>query len=154
MNLSEINSKLESIAFNKTIPFCYCCYKEAPTGTCKSCHSDDLMRLLPSVGCEYGTEWVVESLIDENLEPIDTTEIFEQMIEECYEETTQVGFMKLSTVEIMKAQDPICWDIAKGEYIDGLAEDDQVITFDNGSNYYWIHDIENYIDENLELEAA
>ena len=76
------------------------------------------------------------------------------MIEDCYEETTQVGFMKLSTVQVMKDQDPICWDIAKGEYIDGLAEDEQVITFDNGSNYYWIHDLENYIEKNEIDEAA
>ena len=54
MCLKEINEKLEKIAYSKTIPFCYCCYKEAPSGTCKSCHSDDLMRLLPEYGCEYG----------------------------------------------------------------------------------------------------
>jgi hypothetical protein len=115
---------------------------------------NDLMRLLPDSGCEYGVDWIVKELIEENLEFINSDEIFEQMIENCYEETTQIGFMKLSTVQVMKDQDPICWDIAKGEYIDGLAEDEQLITFDNGSNHYWIHDIENYIEENLELEAA
>ena len=154
MYLNEINTKLESIAYNKSLPFCYSCYKVARTGTCKSCHSDDLMRLLPDSGCEYGVDWIVKELIEENLEFVDSDEIFEQMIEECYEETTQVGFMKLSTVQVMKDQDPICWDIAKGEYIDGLVEDEQLVTFDNGSSYYWIHDIESYIDENLELEVA
>jgi hypothetical protein len=154
MDLNEINTKLESIAYNKSLAFCYCCYKEAPTGTCKTCHSDDLMRLLPDSGCEYGVDWIVKELIEENLELIDSDEIFEQMIEECYEETTQIGFMKLSTVQVMKDQDPICWDIAKGEYIDGLTEDEQLITLDNGSNYYWTHDIQSYIDENIESEAA
>ena len=75
------------------------------------------------------------------------------MIEECYEETTQVGFMNLSTVEVMKGQDPICWDLAKSEYIDGLAQDEQLITLDNGANYYRIHDLESFIEEHLE-EAA
>ena len=70
------------------------------------------------------------------------------MVEECYEETTQVGFMKLSTVEVMKVQDPICWDIAISDYIDSMAQDEQLITLDNGSNYYWIHEIENFIKEN------
>ncbi len=28
----------------------------------------------------------------------------------------------------------------------------QLITFDNVSSYYWIHDIESYIDESLESE--
>ncbi|PIP96632.1 MAG: hypothetical protein COW00_11915 [Bdellovibrio sp. CG12_big_fil_rev_8_21_14_0_65_39_13] len=151
MDLNEINSKLESIAYSKSMAFCYSCYKEAPTGTCKSCHSDDLMRLLPDSGCEYGVDWIVKELIEENLNFVDSEEVFEQMIEDCYEETTQVGFMRLSTVQVMKDQDPIGWDIAKGEYIDGLAEDGQLITFNNGSSYYWIHDVELYIEENLDI---
>ena len=73
------------------------------------------------------------------------------MIEECYGETIQVGFMNLLTTTVMKEQDPICWDIAISEYIDGLVEDEQLITFDNGSSYYWVHDIETYIDQNLEF---
>ncbi|MCP4914894.1 MAG: hypothetical protein GY909_17380 [Oligoflexia bacterium] len=150
MCLKEINKKLEKIAFNKTIPFCYSCYNEAPTGTCKTCHSDDLMRLLPEYGCEYGTDWVIENILEENLETVDITESFEQMIEDCYGETTKVGFLELLTVEVMKDQDPIAWDIAKSEYMDGLEQDNQVITFDNGSNYYWIHDLESFIEDNLE----
>jgi hypothetical protein len=108
------------------------------------------MRLLPGYGCEYGTDWVIENLLEENLETVDITKSFEQMIEDCYGETTKVGFLDLLTVEVMKDQDPIAWDIAKSEYMDGLAQDEQVITFDNGSNYYWLHDIENFVEENLE----
>ena len=150
MCLKNIESNLKSIAYKKSIPFCYSCYKEAPSGVCKTCHSDDLMRLIPGVGCEYGTEWVVEELLKEDLEAVDTEEIFEQMIEECYEETTKVGFMEFSTVELMKNNDPIYWSMAQSEYVDGLAQDEQLISFDNGSNYYWIHDLESYIEENLE----
>jgi len=54
MNFTEIQNNLEKIAYSKTIPFCYMCYIEAPTGRCTKCHSDDLMRLLPDYGCEYG----------------------------------------------------------------------------------------------------
>ena len=84
------------------------------------------------------------------MEAVDTEEVFEQMIEECYEETTKVGFMEFSTVELMKNNDPIYWSMAQSEYVDGLAQDEQLISFDNGSNYYWIHDLESYIEENLE----
>lgn len=115
---------------------------------------NDLMRLLPSVGCEYGVDWIVEHLIEQNLDAVDTDEIFEQMIEDCYEPTTKIGFMELSTIDVMKNQDPIAWDIAKSEYIESLAQDEQLITFDNGVNYYWVHDLESYIEENLELEAT
>ena len=54
MCLKNIESNLKSIAYKKSIPFCYSCNKEAPSGVCKTCHSDDLMRLIPGVGCEYG----------------------------------------------------------------------------------------------------
>ena len=54
MCLKNIESNLKTIAYKKSIPFCYNCYKEAPSGICKNCHSDDLMRLMPQVGCEYG----------------------------------------------------------------------------------------------------
>jgi len=154
MCLKEINKKLEKIAFNKTIPFCYSCYKEAPTGACKTCHSDDLMRLLPEYGCEYGTDWVIKNILEENLETVDITESFEQMIEDCYGETTKVRFLEVLTVDVMKEQDPIAWDIAKSEYMDGLEQDDQVITFDNGSNYYWLKDLEIFIEDNLEAYDA
>ena len=147
MDLTEINTKLESIAYNKSLPFCYCCYKEAPTGICKTCHSDDLMRLLPDFGCEFGTDWVIKELIQENISEIDSEEQFEQMIDDCYGETVKVGFLELTTTTVMKDQDPIAWDIAKGEHMDGLIEDEQVLTFDNGANYYWTHDVENYIEE-------
>ena len=155
MCIENIKSSLEKIAFQKTIPFCYQCYKAAPTGTCKTCMSDDFMRLLPEFGSEYGTEWVIEELLKENLETVDAEEIFEQMIEKCYEETTKVGFMEFSTVEIMKNNDPIYWSMAQSEYNDGLVQDEQLISFDNGSNYYWKHDIEAYIEENFEeIEEA
>ena len=154
MCTKDIEKNLETIAYQKTIPFCYSCYKEAPTGNCKTCTSDDLMRLLPEYGCEYGVDWVVEQLLEENLESADISDSFEQMIEDCYGETTKVGFLDLLTVEVMKDQDPIAWDIAKSEYIDGLVEDEQLVTFNNGGSYFWIHDLESFVEENLELEEA
>jgi len=51
---NEIFEQLKELAFKRSIPFCYSCYIEAPTGCCKVCGSDDLMRLVPGVGCEYG----------------------------------------------------------------------------------------------------
>ncbi len=152
MTNQDIEKKLQKIAYQKTIPFCYQCYREAPTGTCKTCMNDDLMRLLPGSGCEYGHDWIVKELLEESLTPADVSEIFEQMIEDCYGETTNVGFLELCTVSVMKDQDPISWDMAKSEYIDGLEQDGELITFDNGSSYYWVSDIEDYLDEVLEEE--
>ena len=41
---SEIQQKLETLAFNRTTPFCYGCYVQAPKGICPECHSDDLSK--------------------------------------------------------------------------------------------------------------
>jgi hypothetical protein len=123
--------------------------------TCKSCHSDDLMRLLPDSGCEYGTDWIISELIDESLKPVNQGDLFEQVIDDCYGEEVQVGFLKLSTSQVMKDQDPVSWNIAQGEYIDGLVQDEELISFDNESTYFWKHDVENYIEEvQLEMEEA
>ena len=54
--------------------------------------------------------------------------------------------MNFDTVELMKSQDPISWKIARDEYESELESDEQIISFDNGSTYYWIHDLESFID--------
>ena len=79
----EIQQKLEQIALNRSIPFCYGCYKEAPTGCCKTCGSDDLMRLLPEVGCEYGTSWIIKHILETELDAVDLEEAFEESVREC-----------------------------------------------------------------------
>ena len=55
---SEIKEQLEKLAYKRSKPFCHSCYAEAPTGCCADCGSDDLMRLVPEFGCEYGIDWV------------------------------------------------------------------------------------------------
>ena len=51
---TEIQEQLNQLALKRSIPFCYGCYREAPKDKCLYCGSDDFMRLLPGVGCEYG----------------------------------------------------------------------------------------------------
>lgn len=147
---TELNSQLTQIAFKKTIPFCYGCYKEAPSGRCAFCHSDDLMRLLPGVGCEYGTEWVVKDLLAEALTPADLNEQFEDSIRSCYPETTTVGWMTFDTATLMKEMDPISWDIAKSEWESSEADEGIIVSFDKGGTYYRREDVEDYIENQSE----
>ena len=81
---SELHQKLEELAFKRSKPFCYGCYREAPTGTCKTCGSDDLMRLVPGVGCEYGTDWVIKHILETELEQVDLDAAFEDSVRQCY----------------------------------------------------------------------
>ncbi|MGE3611649.1 MAG: hypothetical protein AB7I27_18815 [Bacteriovoracaceae bacterium] len=86
---------------------------KAPKGVCHHCHSDDLIRHLEGVGVEWGTDWVIKHILQEELTPIDTDEAFEDSIRGCHPEETVVGWLKLDTVEILKSQDPISWRIAQ-----------------------------------------
>lgn len=144
---SEIQNKLEQLAYNRTIPFCYGCYIDAPNGVCSNCHSDDLMRHLDGVGVEWGTSWVIKHILAEELTSVDADEIFEESMRECYPEETTIGWMKFDTVELMKSQDPISWKMARDEYINSLESDEQIISFDGGSNYYWTNEIESLSNE-------
>lgn len=154
-NLSqEIKDSLKQIAFNQTKPFCYHCYEEAPSGICRKCCSDDLMRLLPGVGVEYGTDWVIKHLISESLDSVDTGESFEESIRSCYEETVKIGWIEYDVVNAIKELDPVSFEMAESEWIDNEVSDGNLVTFDNGGNYYWLHDIENFVNEVLEREEA
>jgi hypothetical protein len=146
LTTQEITARLEKLAFKKTTPFCYSCYRKAPTGRCAQCGSDDLMRELAGGGVEYGTSWVIEALIRDNLTPVNTSEAFEQSIADCYEETTKVGWIEVDTVTALKQLDPVSWRMAEGEWIDNEVSDEQLMTFDNGCTYYWTREVEDYLD--------
>ena len=143
---SEVQEKLNKLAFKKSIPFCYGCYKEAPSGQCLCCGSDDLMRYVPGVGCEYGTEWVVQSILEAELTPYDSEEAFEESVRQCYPEETKVGWMTFDTPTLMKSQDPISWSIARDEWEAQEADDGNILSFDNGSTYYCTSDIERLLE--------
>ena len=74
---TEIQERLEQLAFNRTTPFCYGCYVKAPKGVCPHCNSDDLMRHLEGVGVEWGTDWVIKHILQEELTAIYPDEAFE-----------------------------------------------------------------------------
>ncbi|HXH74053.1 MAG TPA: hypothetical protein VNJ08_03765 [Bacteriovoracaceae bacterium] len=142
---TEIQQKLEQLAFNRTIPFCYGCYIKAPKGVCPECHSDDLMRHLDGVGCEWGTDWVISHILEEELKAVDTEEAFEDSIRSCYPEETQIGWIKMDTVTVIKEIDPTSWELAKSEWESQEVEDGGLVTFDNGSTFYWLLDVESLI---------
>lgn len=140
---TEIQEKLEQLALKKSIPFCYQCYRQAPSGRCTTCGSDDLMRELPGVGCEYGTDWIIREIVTAELTPVDTDEAFEESIRQCYPETVQVLWIALDAVSVAKEMDRASWDLARSEWESQEADEGNLITFDNGSTYYWSHDVEN-----------
>lgn len=143
----EILEKLNELAFKRSIPFCYGCYKDAPKGHCEHCGSDDLMRLIPSVGCEYGTDWVIKHILETELDAVDIEEAFEQSVRECYPETTKVGWCEFDTVTLLKEQDPVSWRCAMSDYESAEADEERIISFDGGRNYFNVFDVEVLLKE-------
>ena len=142
MNLNDdLNDKLQALAFDVTDNFCYGCYKVVKGDHCPGCGSDDFMRHLDGVGVEYGTDWVIEHLIKEHCEAIDTEEQFEEMLNECYE-PVKVGCCEWDASYVMKELDPVAFRCGVSDY---LADDDQFVEV--GGEYYQVSDIENMIDE-------
>ena len=143
---TEIQKKLNELAIKRSTPFCYHDYIECPDGRCPKCGSDDLMLSVRGVGCEYGTDWIVEHILQTELEPVNMDAAFEEMIRECYPETTTVGWLELDTISVLKEMDPISWRCAQADWESQEAGDEQIISFDNGSSYYSRKDLEEFIE--------
>ena len=69
-------------------------------------------------------------------------EEFEEHVRQCFPETTQIGWMSLDTISVMKDQDSVSWSCAQSEWADQEANEGIIISFDNGSTYYRRDDIE------------
>ena len=139
----ELTQRLNALALKVSRPFCYSCYEDALSGRCQRCGSDDLMRHLPGVGCEYGTDWIIPELLHE-LDAVDLNERFEESIRSCYPEEVKIGWIIVDTVSAIKEMDPISWDIAQSEWT--ASEDGEtLVSFDNGSTYFDISKVEEYV---------
>lgn len=149
MNDTELYEQLTELAYKKSKSFCYNDYIVCPTGTCPVCGSDDLMRYLDGVSVEYGTDWVIKVILESCLTPVDLEEAFAQTIEDGYGPTTKVGWSQFDTVTLLKEQDPVSWRCALSEYESNKVEDGEIVSFDNGSTYYYTYDIEKLIKEEL-----
>ncbi len=143
-NLQTLHARLESAAYKKSDNFCYSCYKVVDGEFCPTCHSDDFMRHLSGVGVEYGTEWVIQHLIEQHCTAVDGEDLFEEILDECYPEVT-VGCCTFSPSAVMKELDPTAFRIGAQENLDSLAEDSQL--YETGGEYYTTHEVEEMIDD-------
>lgn len=57
------------------------------------------------------------------------------MIEECYGEEIQIGFIKTDIVTAIKTLDSIAWDLVRDEYIDNQINEQVVIQVE-GKYFY------------------
>ena len=141
-DLQIIHGRLQDAAYKVTDNFCYSCYKVVEGSHCPDCGSDDFMRHLSGVGVEYGTEWVIDHLIETRLDPVDGEEMFEELLDECYPEI-QIGCCTFSPSQVMQELDPVCFRIGVTENLDSLAEDGQL--YEHNGDYYQLEDLDEMI---------
>ncbi len=146
MDQQETLEQLQQLALKRSKPFCYSCYKDAPSGRCTKCGSDDLMRLLPEVGCEYGTDWIIEHILKNEIEPVDMDQAFEDFVRECYPETTKVGWMEFDTVTLMKEMDPVSWRCAQSDWESEQTEEENRFYYSSTGEYYCLSAITDLFD--------
>jgi len=145
--LMTLHARLEAAAYKLSDNFCYGCYKVVEGEFCPTCHSDDFMRHVDGVGAEYGTEWVIDHIIQDRCESIDEEELFDEMLDECYPEI-ELGCCSWTPSHVMSELDPIAYRIGVQEHIDSLVEDCQL--YESDGDYYQVFDIEEML---IDIEA-
>lgn len=140
---TSISGQLTELAYKLTDNFCYGCYRVVEGEFCPECHSDDFMRHMDGVGVEYGTDWVVDEIVKEHLEPVDENELFDEMMDCCYPDI-EIGCSSWTASHVLKNLDPIAYRIGTSEYMQDLVEDEQYLEIDGG--YYAVSDIEEMIE--------
>lgn len=144
---AKLQDRLTKLAYKLTVPFCLGCYAEARAGRCSLCFSDDLARLRIGDSVGWGVDWVIESLIRENLKPVDLAEAFEESVREIYPESVRAAWMELDVVTVCKEVDPVSWDLALSEYVGQEESEGLIVSFDHGATHFYASDIERYLDE-------
>jgi hypothetical protein len=146
--------ELEKIAYKLSDPFCYGCYVKATEtkehGTrCPKCFTDDLMRILSEDGPGWGTDWVIKAILRTHCEALlesDLEERFMDMLNDCYGKV-KVGGYDWDHGEAFKRLDQVAFHQELLSYIDS-EDGETIVTFDNGSTYFEISEIEQFIAEN------
>ena len=152
----EIMSKLDQLVFQKTKPFCYGCYQEVKGTHCPMCGSDDLMRLLPGYGCEYGTHTFYKAVLSEidaeECEYETDEDAFMESLNEIYGDTVKVGFLNVTTAWAIKTLDPLAFELAMDEELNSLIDDSQLVEIEG--SHYWAEKLEKLLEEHLEKEES
>ncbi len=85
---------------------------------------------------------MIKHILETELTPANLEEAFEESVRQCYPESTQVGWMALDTVDLMKSQDPVGWRCAIVEYESQEESEENIVSIDGGSTYFWTHEVE------------
>lgn len=136
--IETIKEALKDRAYNISRPFCYSDYMtveadEEGNYRCPKCGSDDLMREVEGVGVEWGTDWIMDHIVETEGETVDIEELYRDLLDEVYE-PIKFGELEYNPATVLESVDQTAFRVGCNDYADGLIEDGQLIYL-NG-NYY------------------
>jgi len=128
---SDIAEHLKQLAWEQSEAFCYNDYIKVPKDKngntfCPKCGSDDLMRILPYDGPEYGIEWVMEAIIQQEWKLVSSSDIkkaTEDFIDELYPDGFEICGGQYYASDILKNCSPGDFEAQVSEYQDRQVED-------------------------------
>lgn len=137
----DIVEALKERAQQESKPFCYSCYiavgEEGDDAKhCPKCGSDDNMRLVEGIGCEYGLDWIVERIIKDEFEKLSESELedlCEERLNDCYDQISIVG-VKFFPGDVLREMDPTAFAEQLNEQCDSDVEDGRLVCLDG--DYY------------------
>jgi hypothetical protein len=132
--LERLRERAEEVSH----PFCYNDYIAVKANAdgeyfCPKCGSDDLMREVDGVGCEYGTDWIMEHLVKTEGEEQDIEENYREQLDEVYE-PVKFGELEYSPSTVLEAVDPVAFNMGCYENADSEVQDGWFILLDG--KYY------------------
>lgn len=143
-----LHKRLQKLALKLTKPFCYTCYITCTSGICESCDSDDLMRELDGVGVDYGTDWIIDSILEQHLTQVDIEAEFKDYFLLNNEEVIKIGNSFFNSIDIYKTLDITSWENELNDWRISQTADGTFFTNDDGENNYLVSDIESLLNTN------
>lgn len=113
---------------------------------CSLCGSDDLMFFVQGEGPSWHVEDILRQLFD-GIPVIDKGEIFDEYLYEVYSEPVTICGYEYDQAYAMKTLDPVTYGVMQSDYITGLDNDGEIVSFDLGSTYRWTKDLLSQVNE-------
>jgi len=128
--------------------FCYSCGKVVKKDKymrcfCPTCRSDDLMRYVRGVGCEYGYGWIIEHFIKVNINPVCCEDLYEEFLYDLYGDSIEICGCNFDPVKILKYQDRVSYEFGFSDWV--FSELDNEILIEVDEKYFYFEDVVDYI---------
>lgn len=100
-------------------------------------------KILKQIATKKGI--ALEDILNE-FDELDMDTLYDEMLDECYRPIEICG-LRYYPSDIFEKIDPVAYRCGFSDFVDSQEKDDRIISFDNGSTYYDLEQIEEFIDQ-------